>query len=156
MTKTTLIPMMQVAQLTGLSTHTLRYYEKLGLLASIERANGGSRRYTEEDVAWIQFLMRLRNTGMSIKTVKTFVDLIRANPLDVSERIPILKNHREELASRIAELKNDLKVIDLKIEHYEELKSSKTSDHSCIFWQQSLQRKLKKPPKNRVQRSKEK
>ena len=57
----------QVAQKTGLSIHTLRYYEKVGLLAPIQRGKNGHRQYSIEDIIWLEFLVRLRETGMSIQ-----------------------------------------------------------------------------------------
>lgn len=56
----------QVAAATGLTEHTLRYYERIGLIHPIVRAGSGHRRYCERDIWWIEFLMKLRNTGMSI------------------------------------------------------------------------------------------
>ncbi len=59
-----LFSIQQIASMTGLSTHTLRYYEKIGLIKNVQRDQTGYRQYTDVDLAWIQFLIRLRVTGM--------------------------------------------------------------------------------------------
>lgn len=87
----------QVAQKTKLSIHALRYYEKVGLLAPIQRASNGHRRYSAEDIAWLEFLVCLRETGMSIQKVLAFANLVRQRPNEVSERLVLLEEHRERV-----------------------------------------------------------
>lgn len=91
---TTELTIRQAAEATGLSIHTLRYYEKVGLLAPIYRASNGHRRYSAEDIAWLEFLVRLRETGMSIQKVIAFADLVRQHPNEVSKRRVLLEEHR--------------------------------------------------------------
>ena len=67
----------QVATLTGLSVHTLRYYERNGLLEPVNRATNGHRRYRTEDITRIEFLTRLRTTGMPIRQMQQFARLYR-------------------------------------------------------------------------------
>lgn len=67
-----LFSIQQVASMTGLSTHTLRYYEKIGLIKNVQRDQTGYRQYTDFDLAWIQFLIRLRVTGMPMLKMKQF------------------------------------------------------------------------------------
>lgn len=64
----------QVAVVTQLSVHTLRYYERIGLVAPICRASSGHRRYSSQDIAWIEFLTRLRATGMPIRQMQQFAE----------------------------------------------------------------------------------
>jgi len=129
----------QVAEATGLSIHTLRYYEKVGLLAPIQRASNGHRRYLAEDVAWLEFLVRLRETGMSIQKVLAFADLVRQRPDRVGERRVLLEEHRNQVKQHLEKLTHHLHVIELKIEHYKQLEATDESDQNCIFWKHYLE-----------------
>ena len=113
----------EVATLTGLSAHTLRYYEREGLVDPIGRAESGHRRYSERDVAWIEFLGRLRTTGMPIRKMKRFADLRRKGYATVPARRVLLEEHGAEVRRRVAELKRDLTAIDEKVELYEEMEA---------------------------------
>jgi DNA-binding transcriptional MerR regulator len=131
----------QVAQKTGLSIHTLRYYEKVGLLAPIQRASNGHRQYSAEDITWLEFLVRLRETGMSIQKVLAFADLVRQRPDQVRERLVLLEEHREQVKKDLEELTQHLQVIEMKIEHYQHLETTGKSDRNCIFWKHYLEKK---------------
>lgn len=130
----------QVAQTTGLSIHALRYYEKVGLLAPIQRASNGHRRYSAEDITWLEFLVRLRETGMSIQKVLVFADLVRKCPNEVGERRALLEEHRERVKKNLEELTHHLHIIEMKIEHYKHLEASGESDRNCIFWKRYLEK----------------
>ena len=108
----------EVAGLTGLSAHTLRYYEREGLVDPIGRAESGHRRYSARDVAWIEFLGRLRVTGMPIRKMKRFADLRRGGDATVPARRALLEEHRAEVRRRVAELERDLGAIDEKVGLY--------------------------------------
>lgn len=111
----------EAADLSGLSRHTLRYYEREGLLDAVGRAQSGHRRYADGDVAWIAFLGRLRATGMPIREMKRFAELRRAGRETVLERRTLLDEHRIEVRRRISELENELAVIDEKVVLYEKM-----------------------------------
>jgi DNA-binding transcriptional MerR regulator len=118
----------EAATETGVSTHTLRYYERIGLLAPIGRAPGGHRRYTEADLGSIHFLTMLRATGMPILEMIEFVDLTRAGDHTVPWRIEVLNKHRDALRSRMANDAAHLEALDRKISIYEGmLKEARTS-----------------------------
>ena len=133
----------QVASITGLSIHALRYYEKIGLLPTIERASNNHRQYSAEDVAWLEFLIRLRETGMSIQEMQDFTNLVRQRPNQVEERRLLLEKHRDRVTQNLQELAQNLKIIEMKIEHYQYLEETGENDHSCIFWKQYLDKQLK-------------
>lgn len=107
-----------IAALTGLSAHTLRYYERVGLVDRIQRAQSGHRSYSNQDIAWIEFLGRLRATGMSIRKMKQFADLRREGEATANARRVLLEEHRSEVRRRVADLERDLKTIDEKIDFY--------------------------------------
>ena len=113
----------EVASLSGLSVHTLRYYERSGLLEAVGRDKRGHRRYSAENIQQIQFLNRLRATGMSIRQMQQFISLFRQNPNAVRERRLMLEQHQQQLEEHILQLKEHLEVIQWKIQHYKEIEA---------------------------------
>jgi DNA-binding transcriptional MerR regulator len=115
------ITIQQAAERTALSVHTLRYYERAGLLLEPPpRAGSGHRRYTERDVDWLVFLTRLRSTGMPIRAMRRYTDLVRRGSQTEPDRLALLREHRAAVAERIAQLSADLEVIDYKIASYQQ------------------------------------
>lgn len=114
----------QVAALTGLSMHTLRYYERIGLLDPVNRASNGHRRYSAGDIAWIEFLIRLRATGMSICRMQQFADLRRQGSATFGERRALLEAHYLDVQNRLQELHHHLAAIEEKMKHYQELEQT--------------------------------
>jgi DNA-binding transcriptional MerR regulator len=109
----------EVAARTGLSTDTLRYYEKAGLIDRVGRSTGGRRRYAAADLDWIAFLLRLRDTGMSIADMQRFAELRRGGDVTMADRLALLREHRTQLAERIRRLEANGGALDEKITHYE-------------------------------------
>lgn len=109
----------EVAEATGLSIHTLRYYERAGLLPSVHRNAGGHRRYTQRDVDVLFFLNRLRLTGMPIHRCRRYAELTRQGPETIADRRAMLEEHRREVCDQIAQLERNLGVLDYKIGLYE-------------------------------------
>ena len=108
----------EVAEQTGLSTHTLRWYEQVGLLDPVDRDTGGRRRYAEPDLARLGFLIKLRSTGMPVRDMVRYIELVRCGPATVEERLALLVAHRQRVLAQIEALTDDLKVIDRKIDIY--------------------------------------
>jgi DNA-binding transcriptional MerR regulator len=111
----------EVAVRTGLSPDTLRYYEKASLISPVGRSAGGQRRYASGDLAWIDFLLRLRDTGMSIADMQLFAELRLGGAATVPERLELLRRHRLALAERIGKLQVNDAALEDKIHHYEKL-----------------------------------
>jgi DNA-binding transcriptional MerR regulator len=110
----------QAAEQTGLTAHTLRYYERDGLmLVSVDRSSSGHRRYTDRDLTWIQMITRLRSTGMPMRDVRRYAALVRAGDGNEAERLDLLKAHRERVERQLAEVTGHLRAIDHKIGIYE-------------------------------------
>jgi len=111
------------------SAHTLRYYEKIGLLPSIQRGENGRRVYSEEDLGWIYWLKLLRGSGMSIQMMKRYVTVTRAGDHTIDERCAILEEHRNHLRGRIETLQVILDKLDKKVEFYRgyEMRSKENS-----------------------------
>ena len=108
----------QVATLTGLSTHTLRWYERVGLLEGVARDRSGNRQYTQRDLRRLVLLMRLRATGMPVNEMVRYAELMRAEAPTELERVELLEAHRDRVLSHIADLYRDLDVINSKIAGY--------------------------------------
>ncbi|MFB7508060.1 MerR family transcriptional regulator [Streptomyces broussonetiae] len=111
----------QVAERTGLSHDTLRYYEKAGLIERVGRTTGNQRRYEAADLLWLEFLLRLRETGMSISDMQRYARLRAEGDTTVADRLAMLREHRAELADRMRALRRNASALDDKIEHYERL-----------------------------------
>ncbi len=126
----------QVAVRTGLSVHTRRYYERNGLLQPVNRATNGHRRYSEEDIARIEFLTRLRATGMPIRQMQQFANLVRQKPDAIAERRAILEAHEREVYKHMQELSRNLEVIQKKIQIYQQLEASHKTQLAYAYHQQ--------------------
>ena len=110
----------QVAIMTGLSTHTLRYYEKIGLIKNVQT---GYRQYTDVDLALIQFLIRLRVTGMPMLKMKQFSDLRQKGDSTITARKELLEEHYKDVLGKIEELELNSQRIEEKIAHYKKLET---------------------------------
>ncbi len=114
----TSITVQEAAARTGLSAHTLRYYERIGLIPRVSRAGNSHRRYSDLDLDWIVFVSRLRSTGMAIADIRRYTDLVRAGSATVAERLALLDAHHERLAREIEELGENLALLERKIADY--------------------------------------
>lgn len=109
----------EAARRTGVSAHTLRYYERVGLVISpVDRTSGGRRRYRQLDLDWIKICTRLRATGMPIKSIRRYAELVSAGSGNERERLALLEEHRADVQARLAETEESLKLIDHKIDVY--------------------------------------
>lgn len=113
----------EVAERMDLSTHTLRYYERIGLIHPVERASSGHRRYSEDDLGWIDFLKKLRRTGMPVNEMKRYADLLWEGDRTVGARRELLEKHYKRMQAQVAELNEALSCIEWKIEHYREMEA---------------------------------
>ncbi|MCM6762103.1 MerR family transcriptional regulator [Rathayibacter sp. ZW T2_19] len=115
----------EVASATGLTVHTLRYYERVGLmLEPVERASSRHRRYSASDVGWVDFLTKLRATGMPIARIREYAGLLRIGPASEPERLALLQAHRAEVEEQLARTRRSLAAIDYKIAAYQERTTS--------------------------------
>jgi DNA-binding transcriptional MerR regulator len=110
----------EAAHRTGVSVHTLRYYERAGLVVTtVDRTDGGWRRYQEEDLKWISICTKLRATGMPIRTIRRYAQLVAAGPGNEPERLALLEAHRADVTAKLAEITESLKLIEHKIDVYQ-------------------------------------
>ncbi|WP_371783833.1 MerR family transcriptional regulator [Streptosporangium subroseum] len=108
----------EASRKSGLSAHTLRYYERIGLIHAVDRNMNGHRSYTEPDLSWLDFLTRLRSTGMPIADMCRYAELRRQGPETFATRRRLLETHRERVRAQISQLTGDLEVLDHKIDFY--------------------------------------
>ena len=109
----------EAARRTGVSVHTLRYYERAGLVVTaVDRTAGGRRRYHQPDLDWIVICTRLRATGMPIKTIRRYAELVSAGPGNEQERLALLEAHRAAVTARLTQTRENLRLIDHKIDVY--------------------------------------
>jgi DNA-binding transcriptional MerR regulator len=109
----------EAARRTGVSVHTLRYYERAGLVVTpVGRTSGGRRQYRELDLKWIVICTKLRATGMPISGICRYAELVAAGPGNEKERLALLESHREDVLAKLAEIQENLKIIDHKIDVY--------------------------------------
>ena len=108
----------EAAERVGLTTYTLRWYEQEGLVDPVGRDSAGRRRYTESDVNWLFLLTRLRRTGMPVRDMRRYAELARQGDATLAARRALFEAHRARVLTRMAELEEDLKVLNHKIDNY--------------------------------------
>ena len=109
----------EAAEKCGLSQHTLRWYERIGLLGAIERGSDGRRRFSDGDLDWLSLLTKLRATGMPVRDMQRYAELVRSG-VGQAERVELLKKHRDEVRRALASQRECLKLLDSTIDYYEE------------------------------------
>ncbi|QKW06295.1 MerR family transcriptional regulator [Streptomyces sp. NA04227] len=108
----------EVVALTGLTAHTLRWYERIGLMPHVDRSHTGQRRYRNRDLDWLDLVGKLRLTGMPVSDMVRYAELVRAGEGTFAERRDLLETTRRDVLARIAELQDTLAVLDHKISIY--------------------------------------
>ncbi len=109
------------AALTGLSVHALRYYERAGLMLDrVPRAASTHRRYRDMDIGWVQFITRLRSTGMSIRQIHEYAEMVRSGDGNEVERLQLMEQHRQRVEAQLHEIEGHLAAIRFKIDLYHE------------------------------------
>ncbi|MCI8469107.1 MAG: MerR family transcriptional regulator [Eggerthellaceae bacterium] len=111
----------EVSKRYGVSADTLRYYERIGILQDIPRNSSGIRDYTEANCKTVEFVKCMRDAGMSIESLTEYMDLFYRGDETMERRKAILRDQREDIRRRIADLEDALSRLDYKIEHYEDV-----------------------------------
>ncbi|MER5730077.1 MerR family transcriptional regulator [Streptomyces sp. NPDC002138] len=110
----------EVEARTGLTQHTLRWYERIGLMPHVDRSHSGQRRFSDKDLDWLAFVGKLRATGMSVADMVRYAELVREGQHTFDQRRELLERTRREVRARIDELTDALAVLDFKIGFYAE------------------------------------
>jgi DNA-binding transcriptional MerR regulator len=111
----------EVSKLTKLKPHTLRYYESIGLIKDIKRNSAGKRIYSEQDLKWLEVIIRLRETGMNISKMKEYARLRHMGVETIAERKNIMKEHLNSIEYEIETLLEARDYVTRKIEIYNEM-----------------------------------
>ncbi|MBI1758085.1 MAG: MerR family transcriptional regulator [Actinobacteria bacterium] len=98
--------------------HTIRWYERIGLLDEIERSTDGRRRFGDRDLDWLDLLVKLRATGMPVAQMQRYTELVRAGAATEPERLRLLAAHRERVLADLATQRECLALLDYKIMTY--------------------------------------
>lgn len=110
----------EVSKRTGFTAHTLRFYEKEGLLPGVERSPSGIRQYSDADLEILSGICCLKNTGMSLREIARFMQLAREGDGTLPQRVALLRTHREEVLARMEEMQSHLDKVTRKLAVYEE------------------------------------
>ena len=111
----------EVSKKYELSTDTLRYYERIGLIPPVNRNKSGNRDYTETDCKWVNFIKCMRNAGLSIEILIEYVTLFQQGNDTIASRKQLLFEQRKQIVEKIEELQSTLNYLDKKIDGYDEL-----------------------------------
>lgn len=126
----------ELAKRSGLSAHTLRYYERIGLLPVADRSASGHRDYNAAILVWIEFLDRMKTTGMPIREMLRYAALRETGDATIAARRELLEAHREKVRAHVAELQACLAVLDTKIAGYagaSQVETTHDAEHPLRF-----------------------
>lgn len=110
----------QAAAKTGLTAHTLRFYDKEGLLPFVKKSASGLRVFSEDDISWLVMIECLKGTGMLLKDIKQYIDWFREGDSTLVQRLEMFKQQKIKVEAQIAQMKQHLEKIDYKIAFYTE------------------------------------
>ena len=108
----------EFSNLVGLSAHTLRYYEKIGLLKDVQRTSSGHRAYTSKDQKWIEFVVRLKETAMPLEEILEYASLREQGASTLQQRQALLEKHQQNLKAHIEQQQSHLTALENKIDLY--------------------------------------
>lgn len=118
----------QVAKKLGLTTHTIRYYDKEGLLPFVRKGSSGARVFGEDDVDWLIIVECLKGTGMPLKEIRTYIQLCQQGDTTLQKRLEMFKKQKEEIEKQMRTLKQYMEKIDFKIAYYGDAVEHGTDD----------------------------
>ena len=118
----------EVSEKYSLTTDTIRYYEKEGLIPRVPRTKNGIRDFDEETCSWIEFIKCMRNAGLEIETLKKYVTLFKQGKKTIRERKLLLEEQRNKLLEKQKNINATLDRLNYKIKWYEDMEQGKTKD----------------------------
>jgi DNA-binding transcriptional MerR regulator len=123
----------QMAERTGLSVHTLRFYEREGILANpVRRGPGGRRLYTDDDAEWLTVCVNLRATGMPIPDIRQYTGLVRRGDGNEQQRLDLLRQHQARVLAQMDTLQQCLDLISHKVAIYESITAPTSPASPCV------------------------
>lgn len=118
----------ETAKILNIAPSALRYYDKEGLLPFVERSSGGIRMFREKDFSWLFIIECLKKSGLSIKDIKHYMDLMLQGDETIDERLELFQNQREKVLEQMAQLQDTLDTLNYKCWYYETAKEAGTTD----------------------------
>ncbi len=115
----------EVSKKLGVSSHTLRYYEKIGLIRNINKNESGNRDYSDKDIKWIEFLLKLKKLKMPISEILLYSELRYKGDETINIRYEMLEKQKKNLLIQIKEINSSIDFLDQKLEIYNEMKGEK-------------------------------
>lgn len=113
----------QVAKKMGLTAHTLRFYEKEGLLPFVRKTSSGLRVFMESDLEWLVIIECLKGCGLQLKDIKQYIDWCQDGDATINQRLELLKQQKQRLTEQMAQINRHMEKIDFKIAYYEDAKT---------------------------------
>lgn len=110
----------EVSEMTNLSISTLRYYDKMGLLPSLERKQSGYRNFSDGDIEMLKIIDSFKKAGLQIKDMQYYISLVYQGESTLQERYQIFLNQEKVIEEKISELEQALKVTRMKIGYYQQ------------------------------------
>ena len=111
----------EVSEKYGITSHTLRYYERIGLIPDVCRTSGGRRDYTEDDCSWVEFIKCMRSAGLSVEVLIEYVALCQQGDSTKDARKELLIEQRRQLLERMQDMKETLERLNSKINRYDKI-----------------------------------
>ena len=118
----------EMAKILNTTSSTLRYYDKEGLLPFVERSESGIRMFKDSDYEWLLVIDCLKNTGMGIKDIKRFIEMVIAGDSTIKERLQMIIRQRESVKEQMAKLQQTLDTLDYKVWYYS------TAEKACLLY----------------------
>lgn len=128
----------EVAELLGVSVHTVRYYDDRGLIPGTKRSSANQRLFDDMEVEWLFVSLTLRNTGLSLKDVKHYIELYQQGDSTLQERYKLMTEQKEKTLREMEDLKLRLAVLDRKIDHYGKLLEGEEDTWSHEYMQKLI------------------
>lgn len=110
----------EMAKTLGVPASTLRYYDQEGILPFVERSSGGIRMFTDKDYEWLKVIECLKRSGLSIKEIKTFMDMAGKGDASLNERLELFRARKKAVQKQLEELQETLDLLEFKCWYYEE------------------------------------
>ena len=118
----------QAAEILGIAPSALRYYENQGLLPALERTQGGQRQFSEKDIEACRVIECLKSSGLSIKEIKEFMDLVAKGDKTLQARLDLFQNRRDTLKEELEQMQQVLDVLEFKCWYYGRAVKAGTED----------------------------
>ena len=109
----------EAAERFGITAHTLRFYDKEGLLPFVDRGAGGRRIFKDGDLGWLRIIECLKETGMPIRGIRNYLELCMKGDRTLQQRLDIMREHKKMMAEKLDEIRRYMKTINFKIKYYE-------------------------------------